>query len=185
MERTVAQHTRDFARRFFALIEETNLHEWTPANEIFARAVATYPDHAYVAHVGADRVRKAGFARAAERIRQAEFPQIERRKAGIRKNAPVFYRIRPAGAALTLDLPYQTPASHPLRNLADRGVHPMRREPEDAESRAPLRRRLAARRIRLDAGERLPLVTTVWQSITAGAFTLVRSLLHPWPRQGS
>jgi hypothetical protein len=142
MAATVAEHTRDFARRFFLVIEQLGREDWLSANAAFERAVAEHPHHPYVAYIQANRVRKAGFSAAAERVREAEFPQIERRKAGTRKNAPVYYRVGHGDAGLSLTLPYEVPPSHPLRNATESAQsNPMRRDPEAAEARSPWRRR--------------------------------------------
>jgi len=167
METTVAAQTRDFARRFFALIEEQDSDEWVSANDAFASALAAHPDHPYVAYVRGDRARRAGFSAAAESIREAEFPQIERRKAGTRRNAPVFYRTRRPGTGMTLELPYEVPPSHPLRAAMD-GNHPLRREPESTEPGSPWRRRAGALRTNSDApDEDQGAIAGWWQTITA------------------
>jgi len=167
METTVAAQTRDFARRFFALIEALDSDEWVSANEAFASTQAAHPDHPYVAYIRGDRARRAGFSATAESIREAEFPQIERRKAGTRRNAPVFYRAWRPGTGMTLDLPFEVPSSHPLRAAVD-GNHPLRREPEAAESGSPWRRRAGALRTRSDApADDQGAIAGWWQAITA------------------
>ena len=149
METTVAEQTRDFARCFFTLIEALDSDDWLSANDTFARTLMTHPDHPYVAYIRGDRARRAGFAAAAEGIREAEFPSIERRKVGTRRNAPVFYRTWRPGTGMTLALPYQAPQGHPLRTPVEAN-HPLRREPEAAPSRSPWRRRFEARRTRAE-----------------------------------
>lgn len=166
METTQAAQTRDFARRFFSLIEALDSAEWLAANDAFARTLSTYPNHPYAAYVQSNRARRAGFSAAAEKIRQAEFPQIERRKAGTRRNAPVFYRTWRPGTGMSLELPFQVPSGHPLRATVESN-HPMRREPEAAESGSPWRRRADALRTRPDADEGQGAIAGWWQSITA------------------
>jgi hypothetical protein len=147
MASTVAAQTRDFARRFFQVVLELGGEGWVAASDAFARTAAAHADHPYLAYIGANRARRAGFAAVAERIREQEFPQIERRKAGLRRNAPVFYRIGRPDHALSFDLPYEVPSSHPLRVAAPGGRgNPLRREPEQAPARSPWRRRLRRRR---------------------------------------
>jgi len=166
MDTTVAAQTRDFARRFFALIEELDSDDWVSATDAFASTLTAHPDHPYVAYIRGDRARRAGFSAAAESIREAEFPQIERRKAGTRRNAPVFYRTWRPGTGMTVDLPFEMPPSHPLRAAMDED-HPLRREPEAAESGSPWRRRADALRTRSDAPETdQGSIAGWWQAIT-------------------
>ena len=72
------------------------------------------PDHPYISQLQAKPTRRIGLSGIVERLRTAEFPHIERRKAGNRRNAPVFYRIGRPGPGLDLQLPYEVAASHPL-----------------------------------------------------------------------
>ncbi len=167
METTLAAQTRDFARRFFTLIEELDSEDWLSANDAFARTLSTHPNHPYAAYVQGNRARRASFSAAAERVRQAEFPQIERRKAGTRRNAPVFYRTWRPGTGMSLDLPFQAPPSHPLRATLESN-HPLRRDPEAAEPGSPWRRRADALRTRSDApDEDQGAIAGWWQAITA------------------
>jgi hypothetical protein len=147
MATTVAAQTRDFARRFLEVVLELGRDDWLSANDAFERTIAAHPDHPYVAYVQANRARRAGFSAAAECIREQEFPQIERRKVGTRRNAPVYYRVGRREAAFSLELPYDVPPSHPLRTAREpsRG-NPLRRESAQAAARAPWRRRLHRRR---------------------------------------
>jgi hypothetical protein len=178
MASTVAAQTRDFARRFFQVAQELGREDWVSANDTFERTITAHPDHPYVAYVGANRARKAGFSAAAERIREAEFPQIERRKAGTRRNAPVFYRIARSGAAFSLELPYEVPPSHPLRTATEnaRG-NPLRREAEPPEARSPWRRRQGNRRTVPDAcsGDE-PSSGAWWQKLADGATGLLEGV---------
>jgi hypothetical protein len=147
MATTVAAQTRDFARRFLEVVLECGRDDWLPAKDAFARTIAAHPDHPYVAYVRANRARRAGFSAVAEQIREQEFPQIERRKVGTRRNAPVYYRVGRRGATFSLELPYDVPPSHPLRpTTAPLRGNPLRREPGQAAARAPWRRRLGRRR---------------------------------------
>jgi hypothetical protein len=146
MASTVAAQTRDFARRFLEVVQELGRENWVAANDAFERTVSTHPDHPYVAYLQANQARKAGFSAAAERIRLEEFPQIERRKAGTRRNAPVFYRIARPDVGFSFALPYDVPASHPLRTAKPPRGNPMRRPPEAREARSPWRRRQGSRR---------------------------------------
>jgi hypothetical protein len=166
METTLAAHTRDFARRFFTLIEELDPEDWMSANDAFAQTLAAHPDHPYAVYIRDDRARRAGFSAAAESIREAEFPQIERRKAGIRGNAPVFYRTWRPGTGINLDLPHQVPSGHPLRTATE-DHHPLRREPE-TEPRAPWRRRSNALRARSGepAEDRHSRLAGWWHAVT-------------------
>jgi hypothetical protein len=165
MRTTVAEQTRDFARHFFTLIEELDSGAWQSAKDAFARTLEAHPGHPYAAYIRRDRVRRAGFASAAEQVRRAEFPQIERRKAGTRNNAPVYYRIRRPGTGPTLSMPYQVPLGHPLRVASGSGVHPLRTEPEDKEPRSTWRRRFNARQAG-DAAKDDRSIVTWWHAIT-------------------
>ena len=119
MASTVTADTEDFARRMFRLVEALagaggGDGEWLAARDAFDQTLAAHPEHPYVAYLAGHRARKAGFAAVAERIREAEFPQIERRKRGTARNAPVLYRVGGPGVSLDLQLPYVSPPSHPL-----------------------------------------------------------------------
>jgi hypothetical protein len=176
MASTVAAQSRDFARRFFQVVQELGREDWVSANDAFERTVAAHPDHPYVGYVQANRARRAGFSAAAERVRAQDFPQIERRKAGTRRNAPVFYRVGRAGAAFSLDLPYAMPPSHPLRTATEaaRG-NPLRRAPEPREARAPWRRRQGRRRTVPSAAADEPSAAW-WQRLTAGAAAVLSTI---------
>jgi hypothetical protein len=174
MAGTVAAQTRDFARRFFQVVLELGCKDWVAASEAFERTLTAHADHPYATYVQANRARKAGFAAAAERVREQEFPQIERRKAGTRRNAPVFYRVGRPGASFSLDLPYEVPSSHPLR--AARGAatgSPLRREPEPA-ARSPWRQRLRRRPTTPGTASAEPRWSAGWwQKLAGGAAGLL------------
>ena len=179
MASTAAAQTRDFARRFLQVVLELGREDWVSANDAFERTITAHPDHPYVAYVQANRARRAGFSAAAERIREQEFPQIERRKVGTRRNAPVFYRTRrpgsPSPCNLNLDLPYRVPPSHPLRTSAKTGSA-LRQAPEQQERRSPWRRRLAARRLRPDASSGAATLALCWQKLADAALDLVAAV---------
>lgn len=168
MQTTVAAHTRDFARRFFILIEDLGSQEWLPAADIFARTLTAHPDHPYVALVEGKPACTAAFTKTAEQLRQAEFAHIEHRKAGTARNAPVFYRTPRPAVGMTLELPYQVPSGHPLRT-ASPSSHPLRREPDATPARSPWRRRRDACRPRAGgAAEDQPsAIAGWWQALTA------------------
>jgi type II secretory pathway component PulJ len=178
MASTVAAQTRDFARRFFQVVLELGGQDWVAASDAFERTITAHADHPYVAYLQANRARRAGFPAAAERVREQEFPQIERRKAGTRRNAPVFYRIGRADAAFSLDLPYEVPSSHPLR--VARGAakgSPLRRDPEPAAARSPWRRRLSRRRTSENASSAKPRWSAGWwQKLADGAAGLLDTI---------
>jgi hypothetical protein len=185
MASTVAAQTRDFARRFFQMILELGREDWVAASDAFERTLTAHLDHPYVAYVQANRARRAGFAAAAERVREQEFPQIERRKAGTRRNAPVFYRVGRAGAAFSLKLPYEVPASHPLRTAETARGNPLRRESEAQEARSPWRRRLRRRRTsHEEASVELHPSAAWWRKLLGGAAGLLEALTRtPSKRQ--
>ena len=178
MAGTVAAQTRDFARCFFQVVLERGGADWVAASDAFERTVTAHRDHPYVAYLQANRARRAGFAAAAERIREQEFPQIERRKAGTRRNAPVFYRIGRPGTSFQLALPYEVPSSHPLRTAtATTRGNPLRREPEPAAARSPWRRRISRRRTSEDASSAEPRSSAGWwQKLAVGAASLLAAL---------
>jgi len=178
MAATVAAQTRDFARRFLEVVLECGRDDWLSANDAFERTIAAHPDHPYVAYVQANRARRAGFSAAAERIREHEFPQIERRKLGTRRNAPVFYRVGRREAAFSLELPYDVPPSHPLRAAREpaRG-NPLRREPAQREARSPWRRRQSSRRTVPDtSSDAPPWFATSWRILADGAAALLAAI---------
>ena len=173
MAATVAAQTRDFARRFFQVVLERG-DDWVAASDAFERAAAAHPDHPYLAYIGAHRARKAGFAAAAEKVREREFPQVERRKAGTRRNAPVFYRVGRRDGGLQLDLPYEVPSSHPLRTArAAPAGNPLRHPPEPV-ARSPWRRRLSRRRSG-DHPSSAPARASsgLWRQLARGALALL------------
>ena len=185
MAGTVAAQTRDFARRFFQVVLELGGEDWVAASDAFERTVTAHADHPYVAYIQANRARRAGFPAAAERIREQEFRQIERRKAGTRRNAPVFYRLGRPDAGFSLKLPYEVPSSHPLRAATGtvRG-NPLRREPEPATARSPWRRRVSRRRAGQDASSAGPRSSAGWwQRLADGAVKLLDAVTRATSKQ--
>jgi predicted Zn-dependent protease len=115
MAKSIARDAEDFARLLFQTVERLGANgEWVPARAAFAETVACHPEHPYAVYLAAKPARRIGLAAVAERLRAAEFATIERRKAGSRRNAPVFYRVVRATVALDLQLPLDVPADHPL-----------------------------------------------------------------------
>jgi hypothetical protein len=153
MAQSLARDAEDFARLLLQTVERLGPDgDWVRARDAFEQAVADHPDHAFVAHLKAKPARRIGVFAAAERLREAEFPRIERRKVGTRRNAPVMYRAGGPRPALDLQLPYEVPASHPLlvRRRADMAAGPelvsARRAALTAASpSSPWRRRLLRR----------------------------------------
>ena len=177
MAGTIAAQAQDFAHHFFAVIEEFGRENWVAANDAFERTVSAHPEHPYVDYLAGHRARRAGFAAAAEQVRQHAFPQIERRKVGVRKNAPVFYRIGRPGTGISLGLPHTAPAAHPLRVDVDKG-NPTRRKIKKREARAPWRRRLEA----LRAAERRPIGAHQETGWRRSLSTLLQALSEPFSR---
>jgi hypothetical protein len=105
----------DFARLLFRTVEQRGRDGWVRYSDALELTIAAHPDHPYVAYVKEKPGRRLGLAAVAERIREAEFAHIERRRASDKKNAPVYYRVNRAGASIDLELPFAPPANHPLR----------------------------------------------------------------------
>jgi hypothetical protein len=101
MPSLVAAHGEDFARLFFREIEAcAEPGTWVPAGLLFAQTLDVHADHPYARDLETKPGRRIGFTKASERVRRAEFPHIERRKTGLRRNAPVFFRVRAKSRAL-------------------------------------------------------------------------------------
>lgn len=185
MASTVAAQTRDFARRFFQVVLELGGEDWVAASAAFERTAAAHADHPYIAYIQANRARKARFSAVAERVREQEFPQIERRKAGVRRNAPVFYRIGRPDPAFSFDLPYEVPSSHPLRVATSTAKgNPLRREPAPAAARSPWRRRLRRRRASDDPSSGRPRWSVGWwQKLASGAAVLFDTITRAAARR--
>ena len=152
MARSLARDAEDFARLMLQTIERlTGDGSWIRATDAFEQTLSSLPDHPYIVHLQAKPTRRIGLSRIVERVRMAEFPHIERRQAGGRRNAPVFYRIARSGPGLDLQLPYEVAASHPLLVQRRADVAPV--EPGSARRAAltagppksPWRRRLRLR----------------------------------------
>ena len=115
MAQSLARDAEDFARLMLQTIERLGQDGgWVGAREAFERTAADHPDHAFVALINAKPARRIGLFAAAERLRTAEFPHLERRKVGTRRNAPVVYRLGRPDPGLDLHLPYDVAPSHPL-----------------------------------------------------------------------
>ena len=115
MARSLARDAEDFARLMLQTMERLGRDGgWVRATEAFEQTLGDHPDHGYVAQLQAKPTRRIGLSAVVERLRLAEFPHLERRKAGNRRNAPVFYRIGRPNPALDLHLPYEVAPSHPL-----------------------------------------------------------------------
>jgi hypothetical protein len=156
MARSLARDAEDFARLLLRTVEQLGQDgAWVRAADALEQTLADHPDHVYVAQLKAKPTRRIGLSAAAERIRAAEFPHLERRQAGARRNAPLFYRIARPGLALDLQLPYEVAPSHPL--LAQRraaGGEPAsarRAALIEGPPKSPWRRRLLRRPTMADA----------------------------------
>lgn len=111
----LARDAEDFARLMLQTIERLGRNgAWVRATDAFEQTLTAHPDHPFVAQLRAKPSRRIALSAALERLRLAEFPHLERRKAANRRNAPVSYRIGRSGANLELNLPYQVASSHPL-----------------------------------------------------------------------
>jgi hypothetical protein len=150
MAKSPARDAEEFARLLFRTVERLGEDgDWVRARDAFDQTLAEHPDHVCVAEVRARPARRIALAAVAERLRAAEFPHIERRKAGTKRNAPVLYRIGRSEVRLDLQLPYEAAPSHPLliqrrAAAADTGepVSARRTAMTDPEPKSPWRRRL-------------------------------------------
>jgi hypothetical protein len=141
-------------------------------------------DHAYTIQLRAKPSRRIGLSGIVERLRTAEFPHIERRKAGKRRNAPVFYRIGRPGPGLDLHLPYDVAASHPL--LVQRRTEATPGEPGSARRAAlterspksPWRRRLLLRPAAVAAtiAPWPDLLRSLWTRLLGGVATITAAV---------
>ena len=142
----------DFARLFLRTVETLARDGgWVGARDAYERAVEAHSEHPYVIHVREKPARKIGLAAAIERIREREFPHVERRKAGTRRNAPVYYRTGRPDPVFELHLPYEVPQGHPLHSQRSdarwEGKRGLRRAAFATDPpKSPWRRRLLARR---------------------------------------
>ena len=93
MAQSPARDAKDFARLLLQTVERLSQDgDWVRAREAFDQAVADHPDHAFIAQLKAKPARRIGVFAAAERLREAEFPHLERRKVGTGRNTLVMYR---------------------------------------------------------------------------------------------
>jgi hypothetical protein len=122
---------------------------WVRAAHAFEQTLAQHPDHVYVARLEAKPSRRIGLSAVAERVRAAEFPHLERRQAGARRNAPLFYRVGRADPAFQFRLPYDVAPSHPLvvqrRAATAEPVSARRAALTEGPPSSPWRRRLLLR----------------------------------------
>lgn len=152
MARSLARDAEDFARLLLQTVERLG-HDgaWVRAGQALEQTLAEHPDHVYVAQLQAKPTRRIGLSAVTERVRAAEFAHLERRKAGARRNAPVFYRIAKRDPALDLHLPYEVAPSHPLlvQRRADtapgEAISARRAALTEAPPKSPWRRRLLLR----------------------------------------
>jgi hypothetical protein len=150
MARSLAREAEEFARLMLQTVERLGQDgSWVRAAEAFEQTVAAHPEHLYVARLQAKPSRRIGLRAVAERIRAAEFPHVERRQAGARRNAPLFYRIVRADPALQFRLPYDVAPSHPLvvqrRAASAEPVSARRAALTEGPPSSPWRRRLRRR----------------------------------------
>jgi hypothetical protein len=150
MARSLARDAEEFAQLILRTVERLG-HDggWVPAGQALEHTLAEHPDHAYVAQLRAKPARRIALSTITERVRAAEFPHLERRKAGIRRNAPVFYRIARPNPALNFNLPYEIAPSHPLlvrrRVARAKPVSARRAALTAAPPKSPWRRRMLLR----------------------------------------
>ena len=176
MAKSIARDAEDFARLMFQTVERLGQSgEWVPARAAFAQTVSDHPEHPYALHLKAKPGRRMGLATVAERLRASEFVRIERRKAGGRRNAPVFYRVARPVAGLEVKLPADVAADHPMvkkhRVVSAAGDGPAsirRARLTEPGPKSPWRRRLLARPIAIH--------------VPTGLDAAHQSLRHFWER---
>ena len=163
MARPIARDAEDFARLMLQALERQGPERsWPAVRELFEQTAARHPEHPYLGHLAARPARRSALNAALERVRAAEFPHIERRNAGGRRHVTARHRTgqpalqteAQAHVSLDLQLPYETPASHPLlderRAVEARGERPAsarRTALTEGPPRSPWRRRLLPRRL--------------------------------------
>jgi hypothetical protein len=150
MARSLARDAEDFARLMLQTVERLGQDGgWVRAAHAFEQTLTEHPDHVYVAELRAKPTRRIGLSAAAERIRATEFPHLERRQAGARRNAPSFYRIARPDPAFQLHLPYDLAPSHPLlvrrRAAGTEPVSARRAALTEGPPQSPWRRRMLRR----------------------------------------
>jgi hypothetical protein len=176
MAQSLARDAEDFARLMLQTIERLGQGGgWVRAREAFEQTVADHPDHAFVGQINAKPSRRIGLSATVERLRTAEFSQIERRKVGTRRNAPVVYRTARPDPGLDLQLPYEVAPSHPLL---------VRRRADEAASAGAV----SARRTALTT----PKATSPWRRRLLRRLTLSGTAVEPawsarlwWARLGA
>lgn len=179
MAKSIGREAEAFARLLLQTVERLAAGGgWVRARAALDQTVAAHPHHPYVASIEAKPARRIGLSAVAERIRAAEFPHLERRKAGLRRNAPVFYRIGRPVVELELNLPFLTPASHPLvtrhrASDAASGGSARRAALIDPPAKAPWRRRLLRRPV-VEAGPVRRWWTRLYTIVTAIAAAATR-----------
>jgi hypothetical protein len=150
MARSLARDAEDFARLMLHTVERLGQDGgWVPAGQAFEQTLAQHSDHVFITQLQAKPSRRIGLSAVAERVRAAEFPHLERRKAGTRRNAPLYYRIARPDPALDLHLPYEIAPSHPLlvqrRTAGTEPASSRRAALTEAPPKSPWRRRLLRR----------------------------------------
>lgn len=172
MATPIARDAEEFARLMLQTLERRGARGgWVTLRELFDQTAAGHPQHAYLALVAAKPSRRGGLSAVLERLREAEFPDVERRKDGEGRSAALLYRSARAAAVaapvpaaaqasvrLDLQLPYEAPASHPLLDQR-RAVEARREQPSARRSAmtettpsSPWRRRLLPRALPLPPG---------------------------------
>jgi hypothetical protein len=158
MARSLARDAEDFARLMLQTVERLGQDgSWVRAAHAFEQTLVEHPDHVYVARLQAKPSRRIGLSAVAERVRAAEFPHLERRQAGARRNAPLFYRVARAEPGLQFRLPYDVAPSHPLlvqrRAASAEPVFARRAALTEGPPNSPWRRRLRRRPTNTGADE--------------------------------
>jgi hypothetical protein len=155
---SLSRDAEDFARLVLHTVERLGQDGgWVAAGQALEQTLAEHPGHAYVGKLRAKPTRRIGLSAIVERVRAAEFPHLERRKAGTPRNAPLYYRIARPDPALHFNLPYEIAPSHPLlvrRRVAEaKPVSARRAAMTEAPPKSPWRRRMLLRPALAPAGQ--------------------------------
>ena len=88
-----SEAAQEFGRQFMRNVERMAADRWVRSIDVYRRTIDELPNNAYVRHIQEKSARAMTVTAVIERIREAEFPHLEREKRGSYSAAPVFYRV--------------------------------------------------------------------------------------------